>query len=279
MNPVTRAGRAGLQRAGIELRVVLGDLNRAAIEFQLVNLFLFVALAVALDRGRPPAAGQPPLIGTVLVTFLVLGIAQLGLVSVAQTMIQARDDGSLLRLRLTPGGLIAYVVEKLAYVLATGAVSILALLTAGIALTEVALPDTAGRWLLLLWVALLGAATATAIGAILGAVLPDARESLAYAVLPAFGVIMLCGTVGEDELPPAAGTALGAVPFTWMVRGLRAALLPEAAGSFSTPVALAVLTAWLLAGMAVAVPLLRRMTLRSTGSELARRRRRQAQPR
>lgn len=277
MNIDTRVVRAGVQRARNELRDVLGDLNRACIEFQVVSLVLFGTLALTLDRGRTLTPGGPPVVTTVLITFMVLGVTQLGLVSVAQTVISSRDDGTLLRLRITPGGLAAYVVEKVAYVLAVGTVALSALIIAGIALTDVAVPDTFGRWLTLLGALVLGAATATALGAILGAVLPDARESLGYAVLPAFALVLVSGTFADEELPGWARVLVDVFPFAWISRGFRFALMPDTVGTSSVLVGAAVLTAWLVVGVLIALPLLRRMTLRSAGSELARRQRRNAQ--
>lgn len=277
MNIDTRVVRAGVQRARNELRDVLGDINRACVEFQVVSIVLFVTLALALDRGRTLAPGEPPVITTVLITFMVLGVTQLGLVSVAQTVISSRDDGTLLRLRITPGGLAAYVVEKVVYVLVVGTGALSALIIAGIALTDVAVPDTLGRWLTLLGALVLGSATTTAIGAILGAVLPDARESLGYAVLPAFALVLVSGAFTDDELPGWARVLVDIFPFAWIGRGFRFALAPDTASTSSVLAGAAVLTVWLTVSVLVALPLLRRMTLRSAGSELARRQRRNAQ--
>ncbi|WP_432924925.1 ABC transporter permease [Microbispora sp. CA-135349] len=274
----SRTLRLGIERTRLELRAVIRDVNRLFIEFHLVNIALFVLLAVLLRDRAPLAPGGVSQVAALTVTFMLISIAQLGVVSVAQAVIVSREDGTLLRLRCTPGGLRVFVVEKVAYVVAVG-VAVLGVLTVcGVAFTDLALPASPGRWVTLLGVAALGLATTAVIGALLGAVLPDARESLGYSVLPVFVLVLVSGMNVGDRLPEWANRLLDVLPFNWTARGLRSALMPDAmaaletVGGWQRPLAFAVLAAWAGAGALVAVPLLRRMTLQASGSDLARRR-------
>lgn len=276
----SRALRLGIERARLELRAVTRDVNRLFIEFHIVNIALFVLLALLLGDRTPSAPGGVSQVAALTVTFMLISIAQLGVVSVAQAVIVSRDDGTLLRLRCTPGGLRVFVTEKIAYVVTIGVVVLGALTVSGVALTDLPLPASPGRWATLFAVAALGLATTAVIGALLGAVLPDARESLGYSVLPIFLLVLISGMNPAERLPDWVNRVLDVLPFNWMARGLRSALMPDAmaaletAGSWQRPLAFAVLAGWAAAGALVTVPLLRRMTLQASGSDLARRRER-----
>ncbi|GGO00698.1 transport permease protein [Microbispora rosea subsp. aerata] len=276
----SRALRLGIERARLELRAVTRDVNRLFIEFHIVNIALFVLLALLLGDRTPSVPGGVSQVAALTVTFMLISIAQLGVVSVAQAVIVSRDDGTLLRLRCTPGGLRVFVTEKIAYVVTIGVVVLGALTVSGVALTDLPLPASPGRWATLFAVAALGLATTAVIGALLGAVLPDARESLGYSVLPIFLLVLISGMNPAERLPDWVNRVLDVLPFNWMARGLRSALMPDAmaaletAGSWQRPLAFAVLAGWAAAGALVTVPLLRRMTLQASGSDLARRRER-----
>jgi ABC-2 type transport system permease protein len=274
--PVTNGRRAGIRRGGIELRHLLR--NGKEMSGHLANVV--VALLVAAYVGGDVPGTRTPTAHPVLAGFAAYLLFQTGLIGLPQMLVAEREEGVLLRLRATPGGIPAYLLAKCLLV-AVVAVGTLALLLAAAALlVDGPLPHGPGDWLTLAWVTALGLLAVVPLGAAIGAVLPNPREALALVMLPTMGLLFTSGTVFPITSLPAPVQQVAAVfPLKWMAQGLRSALLPdtartaEAAGSWELPVVALVLTAWAVLGFLLAVPLLRRAARRESGSRLASRRR------
>lgn len=221
----------------------------------------------------------------VLAGFAAYLLFQVGLISLPQMLVTEREEGALLRLRATPGGIPAYLVAKCLLVVVVVAVGSLALLLGAAALLmDGPLPHGPGDWLTLLWVTTLGLLAVVPLGAAIGAVLPNPREALALIMLPTMGLLITSGTVFPiTSLPVPVQQVAAIFPLKWMAQGLRSALLPdtartaEAAGSWELPMVALVLTAWAILGFLLAVPLLRRAARRESGSRLSARHRKATQ--
>jgi ABC-2 type transport system permease protein len=272
--------RAGLQRGGIELRQLLRSPKE--LSGHLTNVV--VALAVAAFVGDDVPGTQTPMAHLALAGFAAYLLFQVGLVSLPQMLVTEREEGALLRLRATPGGIPAYLIAKCLLVVGTAVGTLALLLLAAAVLVDGPLPHGPGGWLTLLWVTVLGLLAVVPLGAAVGAVLPNPREALALIMLPVMGLLVTSGTVFPiTSLPVPVQQAASIFPLKWMAQGLRSALLPdsaraaEAAGSWELPLVAAVLTAWAVLGFLLAVPLLRRATRRESGSRLTARHRKAAQ--
>ncbi|MET7323591.1 ABC transporter permease [Streptomyces sp. NPDC005549] len=272
--------RAGLQRGGIELRQLLR--NPKELSGHLTNVV--VALAVAAFVGDDVPGTQTPMAHLVLAGFAAYLLFQIGLVNLPQILVTEREEGALLRLRATPGGIRAYLVAKCVLVVVTALGTLALLLLTAAVFVDGPLPHGPAGWLTLLWVTTLGLLAVVPLGAAIGAVLPNPREALALIMLPVMGLLVTSGTVFPiTSLPVPVQQVASVFPLKWMAQGLRSALLPdaartaEAAGSWELPMVALVLTAWTVLGFLLAVPLLRRAARRESGSRLSARHRRAEQ--
>ncbi|MEU9554267.1 ABC transporter permease [Streptomyces fumanus] len=271
--------RAGLRRGVIELGHLLH--NPKELAGHLSNVV--VALVIAGYIGDEVPGTRTPMSHLVLAGFAAYLLFQTGLVNLPQMLVTEREEGALLRLRATPGGIPAYLIAKCLLIVATATGTLVLLLAAGALLVDGPLPHGPGDWLTLLWVTALGLLAVVPLGAAIGAVLPNPREALALIMLPTMGLLVTSGIMFPiTSLPGPVQQVSSLFPLKWTAQGLRAALLPdsaraaEAAGSWELPLVAAVLAAWAVAGFLLAVPLLRRAARRESGSRLSARRRRVA---
>ncbi|PGH52143.1 ABC transporter permease [Streptomyces sp. Ru87] len=263
----------------MELRHLLR--NPKEMSGHLSNVVVAVLIVAYVDDNVPGT--RTPMAHLVLAGFAAYLLFQIGLLNLPQILVTEREEGALLRLRATPGGIPAYLVAKCLLVVVT-AVGVLALLLAATALlVNGPLPQGPAGWLTLLWVTTLGLLAVVPLGAAIGAVLPNPREALALVMLPAMGLLLTSGVVFPiTSLPGPVQQVASVFPLKWMAQGLRSALLPdsaraaEAAGSWELPMVAMVLTAWAVLGFLLAVPLLRRVTRRESGSRLTARHRKAA---
>lgn len=251
----------GLRRGAVELR----QLARSSKD--LSNYLLQVVVFVLVANWQE---GQAQLI-------VAGGIASLSvltaLASLPQTLASDKMEGTLLRIRSLPNGLIAYVTGKIVFVTCAAFASSLLLLVLGAGINHTGLPHGAGAWATLLWVLIGGFAATAPLGLLIGAVLPNAREALAMVMFPVYGLLAISGVFFPLGLLPAWVQHIAeAFPLKWMAQGVREALQPGTGdGSWQLP-ALGVFLAWSVLGSLLAARVLQRTTRRESGSTLARRR-------
>ncbi|MGW8630743.1 ABC transporter permease [Streptomyces sp. NPDC055793] len=272
--------RAGFLRGGIELRHLLR--NPKEMSGHLGNVV--VALVVAGLVGDDVPGTRTPMAHLVLAGFAAYLMFQIGLISLPQMLVTEREEGALLRLRATPGGIPAYLVAKCLLVVVTTVATLAVLLGLAALLVDGPLPQGPGGWVTLLWVSTLGLLAVVPLGTAIGAVLPNPREALALIMLPTMALLFTSGAVFPlTSLPVPVQQVASVFPLKWMAQGLRSALLPdsaraaEAAGSWELPMVALVLAAWAVLGFLLAVPLLRRAARRESGSRLSARHRKAEQ--
>ncbi|PNE43341.1 multidrug ABC transporter permease [Streptomyces noursei] len=260
-----------MRRGGIELRHLLR--NRKELFGYVTNIVVALALAGYI-HGKVPGT-QIPMAHLTLAGFSAYLLFQIGLISLPQILVTEREEGTLLRLRTTPGGIPAYLIAKSLLIVVMALATLVVLLGAAAALVNGPLPHSPAGWLTLLWVTALGLLAVVPLGAAIGAVLPNPREALAMIMLPAMALLITSGAMFPISKMPAVVQNIASVfPLRWMAQGLRAALLPdsaraaELAGSWQLPTVALVLAAWAVVGFLLAVPLLRRATRRESGSRL-----------
>ncbi len=267
---------AGLARGRLELVQLLRTPRE--LTSQVLAPVLVLVVAARLFDGTVEDTGVP--LSDLLVAGAVsLAVFQTGLVSLPQILVTEREEGTLLRLRATPGGMAAYLVAKVVVTAGLATASALLTLLLGALVVGSPLPPTLGDWLTLAWVLVLGFVTATLIGATIGAVLPNPREALLLIMLPAGALLLVSGVFFPVTTLPGVLQAVGQVfPLKWIAQGVRSALLPdtllpaETGESWQALPRLAVLLAWTALGAVLAPRLLRRMTARESGSRLQSRR-------
>ncbi|WIX84731.1 ABC transporter permease [Amycolatopsis sp. DG1A-15b] len=275
MNARTTALRAGLARGWIEFKQTWTNLDD--VVGQLVFVVLFLGTLFFMRNATLPgtsfslgAATVPGVLGA--------GIVFNGLTAAAGYLAVDREDGTLLRAKATPNGMLGYLVGKTTALSLAQLTSIAAVLVPCLFAFSVLAPDGVWSYLHLLGVVVLGMIATMPIGAALGA-LTSSPRTVGLITLPVMGMGAISGIFYPITALPGWLQDVGQVfPMYWLGLGMRSALLPDSAlaveiGQSWRPVAtLAVLLAWATAGFALAPILLRRMARREAGSSLAERR-------
>lgn len=267
--------RAGLRAGVVELRQ---SFTGAALVGQLFwPLATLAAIVVLRDRTVAGIALGPAVLTSSAGMFVALGM-----LLAAQHLAADREDGTLLRARATPGGVVGYLVGKLVLVSASVLAYLAILLVPGALVVGGIAPDARG-WLAFAWVLALGLVATQTLGAALGSLVRSSRGA-GMLSLPATGLIAISGVFYPVTALAGWVQALAqAFPVYWLGLGMRSALLPDDAavveigGSWRPVQTAAVLGAWAVAGLVVAPLVLRRMARRESGSSVDARRNRLAQ--
>ncbi|MEU4768383.1 ABC transporter permease [Actinosynnema sp. NPDC023794] len=279
MSPTTTALRAGRQRGLIELRQSLtngADLWNHA--------FWPVLMLVVTFFLRDVSFGQTGFSVGALALPSILGMnAAMAMVTMSQLLTADREDGTLLRAKATPNGMLGYLVGKLVSVSGGLVVDLAIFLVPGVFLVSGLVTGSVDAWLTLAWVLALGMLAALPIGAVLGSVFSSARAQ-GLLILPILAMIAISGIFYPvTALPDWVQWIAQVFPVYWLGLGMRSALLPDAAAaveigeSWRHLETVGVLTAWAVLGLLVAPAVLRRMARRESGSSVAERRERSLQ--
>ncbi|WP_306367669.1 ABC transporter permease [Nocardiopsis sp. CC223A] len=277
MNPVPKtvpnAVRAGFSRGWIEFKnsftspgEVIGGYLAMPLVF--IVLTLFVGDDTVDGSGTPVAAMV--MTGGVSVLLLMLGTA-----TVAQVIGSEREDGTLLRARVAPAGMVGYAVGKTWHLVTMSAAALALMLAPGLVLIDgFAVQGPTGAFTLV-WVTVLSLTALAPIGAVLGATLSNPRTGVGLIMIPVIGLTMVSGIMSPiSVMPPWLQTVAQVFPVYWSGMGVRAALLPEAhaaaelAGTWQLPQVAGVLALWAVVGFVAAQWVLRRMTRRTSGSRV-----------
>ncbi|WP_086844119.1 ABC transporter permease [Amycolatopsis kentuckyensis] len=275
MNARTTALRTGVARGWIEFKQTWTNVDD--VVGQLVFVVLFLGTLFFMRNATLPgtsfslgAATVPGVLGA--------GIVFNGLTAAAGYLAVDREDGTLLRAKATPNGMLGYLVGKTTALSLAQLTSIIAVLVPCLFAFPVLAPDGVWSYLHLLGVLVLGMVATMPIGAALGA-LTSSPRAIGLITLPVMGMGAISGIFYPITSLPGWLQDVGQVfPMYWLGLGMRSALLPDSAlaveiGQSWRPVAtLVVLLAWAAAGFALAPILLRRMARREAGSSLAERR-------
>jgi ABC-2 type transport system permease protein len=279
MSPARIALRAGRSRGLVELRQSVtngGDLFN--------HLFWPVLMLVTLWflRDRPFGQSGFPLGALVLPSILGMNAA-MAMVSMSQQLTADREDGTLLRAKATPNGVLGYLTGKLISVSGGLLIDLAIFLLPALLLVRGLAVGRPAAWLTLLAVLVLGLVATLPAGAVLGSIFTSAR-SQGVLTLPVLGVIAISGVFYPITVLPGWLQAVAqAFPIYWLGLGMRSALLPpeavavEIGDSWRHLETVAVLGAWAVAGLLIAPLVLRRMARRESGSRVADRRERALQ--
>lgn len=251
------AARLAVNRAGIELRQYFRQ--RDAVVFTFSYPVLMMLIFGSIFKGDVPHTNVP------FTQYFTAGIAATGTMSVgfqgvAIGIASDRTDKTIKRLRGLPMPRISYFLGKLLSALTSGLVQLAILLAVSALFFHLHLPTSAGRWLTLIWVFVLGLATCATLGITLGGMAKDGRSASAV-VLPPFLILQFISGVffTYSQLGPLL-RGIGAVfPLKWMCQGIRSVFLPdtfqtqEPAGSWEHGKIALVLLAWTIGGLAVSL--------------------------
>ncbi|MEU4327483.1 ABC transporter permease [Nonomuraea dietziae] len=274
MNPTTTAVRAGWARGLIELRQSFTNGHDL-----FSHLFWPTLMLVVMYFTRDVTLGAGGLVLGTLMLPSVLGMnAAMGMVTMSQLLTAEREDGTLLRAKATPNGMLGYLVGKVVTVSGGLLADLTILLVPGLIIIGGLAIAGPGSWLTLAWVLVLGMVATLPIGAVLGSVFTSARGQ-GLIQLPILGLIAISGIFYPiTALPEWLQWIAQAFPIYWLGLGMRSALLPDGAvgveigESWRHVETVGVLGAWAVLGLVLAPIVLRRMARRESGSSVAERR-------
>ncbi len=262
--------RLGLARGRIELR------HMFTIPSEILQLFLPVTvfMVVIAFLRYVPVGGSTLSLGAMMLTGVIgSSLTSSGLTLMTAALAADREDGTLLRAKAMPNGMVAYLTGKTLIASVFALFAVVLLLGYGLLLFD----DVALRgdgWLRFLLVTVLGLLATVPIGAVLGSLFPNARASTVISVpillLTAISGILFPITV----LPEWVQWIAQVFPMYWLGLGMRSSLLPDSAlvleigHSWREWQTFGVLGAWALLGLILAPIVLRRMTRRGTGAPI-----------
>jgi ABC-2 type transport system permease protein len=265
------AVRAGLSRGWIETRQ---NFTEGIYIFSHVLVPAAYVAVLFATRGKT-APGTGIALGALMLPGLLgITIAFGGLTGPSAGITADREDGTLLRAKATPNGMLGYLVGKIVLFALTTLVGILAIVVPGIMIVGGLVLDVRA-WLLLALTFVVGMIATVPLGVALGALMKSSAQAMLVPLVSM--VITLASGIFYpiSALPKWLQAAAQVFPFYWLGLGVRSAMLPaemgaaEIGGSWRTLEMFAVLAAWAAAGMVLAPILLRRMARRQSGSAVA----------
>lgn len=272
VNPIVNALRAGTVRGWSELRqtfTTMQDLWGYLFPTVIMLVVMFFMRGITVPGTNFSLSAQ------VLPSSIGMTVAFSGLLSVATQLVTEREDGTLLRVKSLPNGMLGYLVGKIVLTAGMTLVSCLLVLIPGSFIIPGLAAISPISLLMFLALTILGMIATMPIGAIIGSMFSSPR-SIALATVPIMGMVAISGIFYPITQLPVWLQWLGQVfPMYWLGLGMRSAMLPDAmvaaeiGGSWRHLETVGVLLAWAIAGLIFAPIVLRRMARRESGSTMA----------
>jgi ABC-2 type transport system permease protein len=255
----------GLRRGWIEFRLTVTNVGEV-LGWLWLPVAALVVMYVLRDNTVPGtdfslgAQSIPGILG--------MNVIMTGVVGLALALTSDRADGTLLRAKATPNGMVGYVVGRVLGQAGMTVATLLAVLVPAAFLFDGLAPN----WVVLLFVLLIGLVATLPIGALLGSLFVN-PQSLGFVTML---VMVLVGISGvfypATALPEWLQWVAQVFPLYWLGLGMRWALLPEGlvaveiGESWRVLEMVGVLGAWTVLGFVLAPAVLRRTARQATGS-------------
>lgn len=276
MNPTMVAVRAGLARGWAEIRQTFTT-SQDLWNYFFPSVILLVVMFFMKGAAVPGTSFS--LGSRTLPSVIGMGVAFAGMVTLAMSLAVEREDGTLLRAKAIPNGMLGYLVGKI--VLVSGMVVVSQLIV--VIPSLIMLDGLSVDWFTLVWVAVIGLVATLPIGALVGSLFSNPRNA-GLIMLPMMGFTAISGIFYPITAMPEWLQGVAQVfPIYWLGLGMRSAMLPdglrvaEIGESWRHFETLGVLVAWAVVGLLVAPMVMRRMARRESGSSVAARRERALQ--
>ena len=270
-NPRRNAVRLGLRRGWTEFQQSM----RSTQDWFWYGFMAFLVVGYLFIRRDTEVAGSDLLLPSVALPSILGGLVAFGLVvGPANGLAMDKEDGTLLRHKAAPHGLVGYVGGQLLFQSLAALPQLALVVVPSLLLFDDIMADPSG-WVTLVWVLVLGLLATMPIGLVIGALVPSVQKVGTWGMVP---VMILAGISGIffpiQRLWDWVEVVAQVFPMYWLGLGMRSAFLPEAAaalevgGTWRTVPTVLVLGAWALAGMLVTPVALRRMARRQAGSHV-----------
>lgn len=269
--------RLGLSRGWREFRQSLTSLQDLFWYVFLAGAFVVVLL---FQRHSTVKGTDISLAFSVLPGILGLMVALGGLQGAAGALAVEREDGTLLRAKAIPNGIVGYLTGRIVSVSLGALLGLVMILIPGLFLLPGLARTGLAGWLTFLWVVALGLLATLPYGAIVGSLAKSPQSVLAVVMLPVMAVTAISGIFYPSYALPGWVQGIAQVfPIYWLGLGMRSAFLPDAAvaaeigASWRHLETLAVLGVWAVIGLGIAPMVLGRMARKESGSAVNARRR------
>ncbi len=278
MTSQTTPTNAKVHAVKLGLRRGWAELVQSIKSTQDQGFYLFTAVLVLgylIIRRNTPVEGTDLLLPSVALPSILGALIAFGVViGPAYSLAMEREDGTLLRAKAVPNGLIGYFSGQL--VLHSGSLlpQMVVILVPSFLLFDNLMADATG-WLTVVWVVLLGLAALLPVGMVIGALVPNTQKVGSWGMLP---IMVMAGISGifypVQQLWWWVQIVAQVFPMYWVGLGMRSAFLPDEAAaleigeSWRTWETVAVLGAWAVVGAFVTPIVLRRMARRQAGSQV-----------
>ena len=272
MSPRAHAVRIGLRRGRTEFVQSL-----RSPQDQGFYLFMGVAVLAYLLVNRDsevegtsllyPSVAMPSILGALVAFGVVIGPAY--------ALAMEREDGTLLRSKAAPHGIVGYVTGQVVL----QSLSLLPMLAVILLPSFLLFNDLMHRgvagWWTVAWVLVLGLLATLPIGMVIGSLVPSTQKVGTWGMLPVLVLVGISGIfVPLQQLWGWVQAVAQVFPMYWLGLGMRSAFLPDTAaalevgGSWRTAETVLVLAAWAVVGLLVTPVVLRRMARRQSGSQV-----------
>lgn len=271
-SPIAHAVRLGMGRGWSEFVQSL----RSSQDQWFYLFTAFLSVGYIFLRRDTPVDGTDLSFPSVALPSILAGLLAFGLViGPAYSLAMEKEDGTLLRAKAVPNGLVGYFAGQLVLHSSSIVPQMVAVLVPSFLLFDGLMADPSG-WFTVVWVLALGLLATLPIGMMIGALVPNAQKVGMWGMLP---IMVLAGISGIfypiQALWGWVQVAAQIFPMYWLGLGMRSAFLPDAAAaaeigdSWRTLATVAVLGAWAIVGALLAPALLRRMARGQSGSQVA----------
>jgi ABC-2 type transport system permease protein len=269
-HPRMVAARLGVRRGFLEMG---HSLTNRADQIWIVTVNAGFVLVLVFQRDANLSGTGFSLALATLPGLIGMNVAMGGWMGTAQTLAVEREDGTLLRAKSTPNGMLGYLIARITLAILSTVLGLVIFIVAGWFLVPGVADVPLTGWVMLLAVFLVGMMATMPWGAVVGALVKSSGAGFGLSFLPMVLLIAISGifypiTGLPDWLHPIAMV----FPVYWLGAGMRDALLPAAAGAaelggqFHTWATFGVLGVWAVIGLAVAPRVLRAMARRESGS-------------
>jgi ABC-2 type transport system permease protein len=275
-NAVRHAVACGARRGRIEFMNSVRAGQDIAY-YVIVSLIFLVVLF--LNRNDMVPGTDVSVASFMLPGLLALQVVFAGAFGIATVLATEREDGTLLRLKSVPFGIVGYVAGQLVRVCMEIAFSMVIVLVPAAFFVPELMSDGPLAALGAVGYLVLGLFAVLPLGFVVGSIFKNPRSVGGWGMLVMGAIVYISGIFVPLATLPGWVQIIGQLtPTYWLGLGLRSTLLPEAAaaaeidGSWRTLLTITVLVVWAIIGALLAPKLLRRMARRESGSSVAARR-------
>ncbi len=271
MSPTINAVRLGVVRGWIEFQIYyLKDLQ------SLVGMVIIALILVGvLWFERATNIEGVSLALLTLPGLLAMLIANEGFSNVARFLSSHREDGTLLRAKAIPQGMLGYVMARVVVTLLSTIFNLALVFVLSLFVVPGLTTLDGVRLFTFVWVVVLGLLATAPMGAVIGSLVKSSGAGVGLTFFPLVILVAISGIFYPIRALPVWVQWIAQVfPVYWLGLGLRSVFSPafadalELGGTFRPLATFLVLAAWSVVGLLLAPPTLRRMARRTSGSEM-----------